>query len=301
MRSRHQSNRRPAWIVLASCAACVALGISASPSATHPPARTRRTPAPARAGQPVDPELYAQGRFVYERHCIACHGKWGDGKGEMAQGMRPRPRKFSAAVFKFRSTPSGFLPVDEDLARTVRRGISLSAMPAFGNLSDRDLRAVVEYVKSFSLRWSKPENHAPALPLPQPPPWLKEDALLRTRAAAGQRLYEASCIQCHGPGGDSTRATAGPMLDAWEEPCPPIDLRLPYIRSGSDLSDIYRALVTGLDGTPMPSFRETTTEEQRWELIAYIETLRRDAAEAARARQPQAPPEAGVQRSPTPP
>jgi mono/diheme cytochrome c family protein len=46
------------------------------------------------------------------------------------------------------------------------------------------------------------------------------------------------------------------------------------ITSGPGLSDIYRVLVTGLNGTPMPGFLETLTEEQRWELTAFIQELR---------------------------
>jgi len=31
--------------------------------------------------------------------------------------------------------------------------------------------------------------------------------------------------------------------------------------------------VTGLDGTPMPSFASATTADQRWDLVHYIRTL----------------------------
>lgn len=34
-------------------------------------------------------ELVMAGRHVYERQCMVCHGKWGDGRGEMATGMVP--------------------------------------------------------------------------------------------------------------------------------------------------------------------------------------------------------------------
>ena len=40
-------------------------------------------------------------------------------------------------------------------------------------------------------------------------------------------------------------------------------------------------LSNGLDGTPMPSFAEGTTGEQQWELVAFIEQLRRDYRKAA--------------------
>ena len=55
-----------------------------------------------------------------------------------------------------------------------------------------------------------------------------------------------------------------------------LPLRQAALRSGRDLTDLYRALVTGISGTPMPSFADALTEEQKWRLIAFIETLRRD-------------------------
>ena len=77
---------------------------------------------------------------MYERQCVICHGRWGDGRGDMARGMIPRPRRFTAGVFKYRSTPSGFLPTDADLARTIRGGIAGTSMPVFaGVLSERDV------------------------------------------------------------------------------------------------------------------------------------------------------------------
>lgn len=58
----------------------------------------------------------------------------------------------------------------------------------------------------------------------------------------------------------------------------PTDLRQEQLRSGRKLATVYRVLVTGIEGTPMPSFAETLTEEQRWELVAYVAQLRRNHA-----------------------
>ena len=34
--------------------------------------------------------------------------------------------------------------------------------------------------------------------------------------------------------------------------------------------------MTGLNGTPMVTFADTLTEAQKWDVIAYLLTLRRD-------------------------
>jgi mono/diheme cytochrome c family protein len=36
---------------------------------------------------------------------------------------------------------------------------------------------------------------------------------------------------------------------------------------------MFRDLVTGLDGTPMPSFVGAMSADQRWDVVHYIRTL----------------------------
>lgn len=230
---------------------------------------------PQRVGP--DDALVPEGRYVFERNCLVCHGKWGDGRGEMATGMVPRPRKFTAGTFKFRSTPSGSLPTQADLIRTIRGGLYGTSMPTFQHLSDREVNSVIEYVMTFSRKWTVPENYAAPLKLPEPPAWLNEAATRATPAAAGRTLFVANCAPCHGPDGRGNGPAAENLEDDWGQPAVPADLRRPAIKTGPEPRDLYRVLVTGLNGTPMPSFLESTTEAQRWELVAYLLSLREGA------------------------
>jgi mono/diheme cytochrome c family protein len=215
-----------------------------------------------------------QGRAVYQKNCVFCHGLTGDGRGEMGLGVQPRPRDFRTGVFKFRSTPSGFLPRDADLTGTIRQGLTGTAMPTFSALREREVQAVVEYVKTFSPRWLKAENHAPAMKIPTPPSWLSNAAALKPHVAQGRQLFQAACATCHGASGDGRGPTATTLKDSDGEPIAPSDLRQP-LRAGSGPEDIYRLLVTGMDGTPMPSFHESFSEAQLWEIVAYVLDLRR--------------------------
>ena len=62
--------------------------------------------------------------------CIGCHGDIGDGNGENTPWMEPfKPRNFTLGIFKCRSTPTGTLPTDDDLFRTLHRGLNTSDMP----------------------------------------------------------------------------------------------------------------------------------------------------------------------------
>lgn len=224
--------------------------------------------------EPLDFNLYMQGKYVYERNCIVCHGPRGDGNGEMSPTLKPKPRSFREGMFKFRTTPHGMLPTDEDLRRTITRGLSGTAMGMFSHLSAEEVDAVITYVKSFSRRWRKAENHAPVVPLPPPPEWFKKPVELKTHALSGQKLFAINCAACHGEKADGKGPAAIVLKDIWGAPAAPSDLRQPHLRCGDTPADLFRILATGLNGTPMVSFDKVLTEDQRWDVIAHLMSLR---------------------------
>ena len=220
-----------------------------------------------------DESALLPGLMVYQRNCVMCHGKSGDGRGEMGLTVQPRPRDFRKGIFKFRSTPDGFLPRTEDLKRTVRHGLSGTAMPTFEKLPERDVQSVIEYIKTFSPRWRKPENFSAPIDIPRPPGWFVDAAQLKARIDKGKVLFATACASCHGERGDGKGAAAAQLEDSSGQPCTPSDLRQWALRCGPEKADLYRVLTTGLSGTPMPSFAEAFTPEQRWEIVAYVKSL----------------------------
>ncbi len=225
-----------------------------------------------------DRSLFQRGRYVFEQNCVVCHGERGNGKGEMADQLSPKPRDFTKGLFKYRSTPWGKLPTDEDLLRTIREGRTNTAMGMFSHLREDELRAVTEYIKFLSRKWRKAENYAEPVPLPDPPEWFSDPAERKRHAGAGQKTFLAHCASCHGPDGDGKGPAAVALKDDAGDPITPADLRQDRLRSGNELRDIYRVLATGLNGTPMVSFSETLSEEQRWQLVAFIAQLREEHA-----------------------
>jgi hypothetical protein len=69
------------------------------------------------------------GKADYVRYCAGCHGNLGDGNGENANWLDPKPRNFQLGIFKCRSTTTGTLPTDQDLFDTIARGLVTSNMP----------------------------------------------------------------------------------------------------------------------------------------------------------------------------
>ncbi|MDA7916827.1 cytochrome c [Opitutaceae bacterium] len=222
----------------------------------------------------LDFDLYLEGRYVYERNCIDCHGPRGDGQGELGVKLHPRPRSFRKGLFKFRSTPPGTLPTEADLVRTIRGGLSGTDMGMFTNIRDNDLRAVIEYIKYFSPRWRRAENYAEPLAFPPPPEWLEQTTQREEHAIVGGQLFQEFCASCHGPDADGDGIALADIIDEWGKPVRASDLRQPYLRCGPNPADIYRVLATGLDGSLMVSFEDTLAPEQRWDIIAYLSTLK---------------------------
>lgn len=223
-----------------------------------------------------DYSFYDSGRYVYEQNCVTCHGLEGDGRGEMADSVGVKPRSFRSGLFKYRSTPWGKLPTTDDLLRTVRNGRTGTAMGMFTHLTNQQQRAVVEYLKFFSPKWRKPENHAAPIALPPQPQWFADEAQRDLRATAGKPLFQTICATCHGPKGDGKGPAAAGLKNDDGTPASPADLRLAHLRSGDEPIDIFRTLATGLNGTPMVSFADALSDAQKWDVIAYILTLRRD-------------------------
>ncbi len=187
---------------------------------------------------------------LYRDACAPCHGHLGDGLGPGSRLLGDtQPRDFTVGVFKFRTTPTGSLPTDEDIFRTISRGVPGTWMPEWEDMLTEDQRwALVSYIKGFS-EFFADEEPDPIVPIPQ------ERAVTPELISAGRLVYAAlKCAQCHGPLGRGDGPSANDLTDDWDREIHPYDFTRGGYRVGSAPSDIYRTLVTGLNGTPMPAF-----------------------------------------------
>jgi mono/diheme cytochrome c family protein len=204
----------------------------------------------------------------YRRYCTGCHGDLGDGEGENAQWIDPKPRNFTLATFRCRSTPTGTLPTDEDLYETVGRGLETSNMPSWNPLSAQARIDLVAYVKHFSDRWKTEKAGAP-IEIPAEP------AVTADRIKAGQTLFQKlECWKCHGVEGRANGPSADTLTDDQNRPIKPFNFHdQTRFKCGETNRDLYRIFMTGLDGTPMPSFMDNVKPDEAWDLVFYLRTL----------------------------
>jgi len=209
-----------------------------------------------------------RGKALYVRYCVFCHGVYGDGRGESAPYLDPKPRDFTKAAFKCRSTPSGSLPLDSDLYDTISRGIHASGMPSWKPLLRQDRADLVAYIKTFSSAFQE-EKPAAAVPIPPEPPNSPESI------QRGSELFQSmNCWSCHGKDGRGYGPSAATLTDSKGFPIAPFDFTSgSRFKCGESDRDMFRDLVTGLDGTPMPSFASAMNDNQRWDVVHYIRSL----------------------------
>lgn len=223
-------------------------------------------------------ELTSLGKTVYERRCIGCHGKHGDGKGLSAIFLDPKPRDFTKGIFKFRSTPGhNSLPTDADLFITVSHGLWGTAMPNWAEISERERMAVIQYVKTYSDRWTKEIVGQPINVPPEPP-------VTEASIARGKTIFHgmASCFICHGSEGKGDGIVASSLKDEWGFPEHPANLTLPAgvylgVKLGHDGTHLFKTIMTGIGGTPMPIFQGQLKPEEVWDLVHYVQSLRVEA------------------------
>lgn len=219
------------------------------------------------------------GKDLYRRYCIYCHGSLGDGRGDAAPYLDPKPRDFTKATFKCRSTPSGTLPLDSDLYDTISRGVHSSGMPSWKPLTKQQRADLVAYIKSFSTRFEE-EKSGVAVQIPAEPPNSAESA-----QHGGELFQNMNCVQCHGKDGRGDGPSAKSLTDSKGYPIMPFDLTSgTQIKCGDSNRAMVRDLLTGLDGTPMPSFFDAMKPEEAWDLVHYIETLRTTARKNSQAK-----------------
>ena len=170
-------------------------------------------------------------------------------------------------------------------------------MPRFNRLPEKDVEAVVDYVMVLAQRgelefqlameaeaaeeldpdytdefieivsdkWTQAKSTLTQPLTPQP-------ELTPERAKLGKEAFlNKGCSKCHGDDGRGhTKDNIG--KDSWGYPTRAADLTSGMLRGGQEPIDIYRRIMNGINGTPMPGFKSAFQSEPEtiWNLVAFV-------------------------------
>lgn len=241
----------------------------------------------AQEAQPPDAikkDLLDKGKKVYYKRCVWCHGVEGGGDGPSADRLFTRPRNFIQGTFKIRFTDSGELPLEADLIKTVTNGLQGSAMPAWGGfLSPDEIVAVVQFVKTLvqDRDFNDTEDEEVTVQDFGTNPWGTKGpyhlGVPQEAIDQGKEIFlKNKCFECHGGEG---RGDGNPtMKDDWGFPIVAADWQQCWNFRGARRDpfnpfNVVRTISTGLNGTPMPNFKDQITIEDRWKLAAFVNSL----------------------------
>jgi DMSO reductase family type II enzyme heme b subunit len=207
-----------------------------------------------------------KGKAIYDQWCSSCHGEKGDGKGPAADFVWPKPRDFTKGTYKYASTGSGEPPLDSDIIRTIREGNPGTSMPAWKRFSDDEVMSLVAYLKQFS-----PDTFSiQGTPVKIGRPSGGKEKLI----ALGKEQYQKTkCWECHGQAGrgDGKKGWQEKFKDDWGNRIYPADQTSPWeYRAGSEVKDVFKTITVGINGTPMTSYGDTVSEENRWALAYFV-------------------------------
>jgi len=211
------------------------------------------------------PELMTLGKNTYAQQCTPCHGLDGKGEGEAAYLLYPKPRDFTTAQYRIVSTWERF-PTDEDLYVAISRGIPGSAMPSWAHLPEKTRWGLVHYLKSlatrpFSVNMNESTEGTGIIKIPPEPPYTRE------AEAKAQQLFADACAPCHGLTGRGDGVQE--QFDDKGFPTRPRDLTQGVFKGLPEPQEVYRRIVAGLPGSPMP-MSDWAYGEDAWHLTHFV-------------------------------
>src|SRR5256712_14069156 len=228
------------------------------------------------------------GKRVYFTKCVWCHGVDGGGDGPSADRLWPRPRNFNQGTFKIRHTASGELPLfdakkpvagQNDLFETVTHGLPGSAMPSWeGILTEEQRLQVLSFVTTQLVKdrkfTDKQSESQTILQLGDLTPIAPTEESLKKGA---ELVIEKKCVECHGADGRGD-GNAFNLKDDWGFSIQPANWHKCWNFRGSrqdpyNVKNIFRTFSTGVNGTPMPSFADNTTVEERWHIDNWVNSV----------------------------
>lgn len=186
------------------------------------------------------------GEQLYSNNCSACHGANGDG----GVGVPLALPDFQYGV------------TNDYLEKTIRLGRPGRIMPAFTNLSNKEIKAIVKHIRSW----------APGKPFKY------SNKKINGNIKHGKKIYAKNCAACHGASGQGGKGTGVTFSRPRDLPVIAPALNNPgFLASAPDLM-IKTVLMNGREGTPMLSFlKQGLSEKDINDVVTYVRSFEKKA------------------------
>ena len=190
------------------------------------------------------------GKVLYNSRCWPCHGPTGRGNGPAATALKP--------------PPANFTDPDQVVARTGLRlytaltvGVPGTAM-APQDLSEKEKFDLIAYLRSL-VQFSQSKSGS-------------GEEVPEGRLGSGKEIYDKRCWSCHGVRGEGDGPAAIAMI-------PPPTRFADYEKmKDRPAAEWFHAIQLGVSGTAM--YPQRLTDQEAWDLVAYLRTLGRRKADA---------------------
>jgi cytochrome c oxidase cbb3-type subunit 3 len=180
----------------------------------------------------------ADGKVLFQRHCAVCHGETGDG----GIGL---PLSKPAVIHSL---------TDEYIGKTIRAGRPGRIMPAFDQLSEEEVNAIVGYIRTWG------ESRVAV-----------SDTPAKGDVVRGRPLFEQHCAACHGQDLSGSKEGMGVTFSRKRDMpiMPPALNNAGFLQAASD--GMLRYIIHhGRERTPMPAFDGKLDSAQMDDIIAYV-------------------------------
>ncbi len=182
------------------------------------------------------------GDQLYTKYCSACHGQNGQG----GVGVPLALPDFQYGV------------TNDYLEKTIRLGRPGRIMPAFTELSNNEVKAIIKYIR----------NWAPGKPFKY------SNKKINGNIKHGKKIYLKSCAACHGAKGEGGEGTGVTFSRPRDLPViAPALNNSGFLASAPDLM-IKTVLMNGREGTPMLSFlKQGLSEKDIDDVVTYVRSF----------------------------
>ncbi len=259
------------WLVIRYIQQEFAHPVERDPAEGDPPATYASTQNPV----PLTVAALENGKHIFIRECMVCHGDAGKGHGPYRAGLLPQPPDFSD-----KEHYATFAPIE--YFWRISEGLPWSAMTIWKErYSEEDRWDLTHYIMvNFTQTEARPQN-APAqvypanyLALQKPTSKSLVDVFqdelthpipVTPNAENGRSVYLKQCAHCHGLTGVGD-GWDGAYLDV-----KPANFTGEMVRGLSD-GDWYARVSEGMQNSAMPTWGEWLPDQYRWDVIDFIQT-----------------------------